>query len=65
VFCRGALVVAKQRIYVGIVHAGRTLNVEAADTTWRIYDGGRRRPDSRGRPHHHQTPSPDSRVGVT
>ena len=35
---RGALVVAKQRIHVGIVHAGRTLTVEAADTTWRIYD---------------------------
>jgi hypothetical protein len=38
VSCRGALVVAKQRIHVGIVHAGRTLNVEAADSTWRIYD---------------------------
>ena len=36
--CRGALVVAKQRIHVGIVHAGRTLTVEAADATWRIYD---------------------------
>jgi hypothetical protein len=36
--CRGALVVAKQRIHVGIVHAGRTLTVEAADTTWRVYD---------------------------
>jgi hypothetical protein len=36
--CRGALVVAKQRIHVGIVHAGRTLTAEAADTTWRIYD---------------------------
>ena len=38
VSCRGALVVAKQRIHVGIVHAGRTLTVEAADTTWRTYD---------------------------
>jgi hypothetical protein len=38
VSCRGALVVAKQRIHVGIVHAGRTLSVEAADATWRIYD---------------------------
>jgi hypothetical protein len=38
VSCRGALVVAKQRIHVGIVHAGQTLTVEAADTTWRIYD---------------------------
>jgi hypothetical protein len=36
--CRGALVVARQRIHVGIVHAGRTLSVEAADTTWRVYD---------------------------
>jgi hypothetical protein len=32
------LVVAKQRIHVGIVHAGRTLTVKAADTTWRIHD---------------------------
>jgi hypothetical protein len=39
VSCRGALVVAGQRIHVGIVHAGRTLTVEAADSTWRIYDG--------------------------
>jgi hypothetical protein len=31
VSCRGALVVAKQRIHVGIVHAGRTLTVEAVD----------------------------------
>jgi hypothetical protein len=38
VSCRGALVVAKQRIHVGIVHAGQTLTVEAADATWRIYD---------------------------
>jgi hypothetical protein len=38
VSCRGALVVAKQRIHVGIVHAGQTLTVEAADSTWRIYD---------------------------
>ena len=34
---RGALVVAGQRIHVGIIHAGRTLTVEAADATWRIY----------------------------
>src|SRR6266545_1843198 len=39
VSCRGALVVAGQRIHVGIVHAGRTLTVEAADSTWRVYDG--------------------------
>jgi hypothetical protein len=38
VSCRGALVVAKQRIHVGIVHAGRTLTVETGDATWRIYD---------------------------
>jgi hypothetical protein len=38
VSCRGALVVAKQRIHVGIVHAGRTLTVQAADSTWRVYD---------------------------
>jgi hypothetical protein len=37
--CRGALVVASQRIHVGITHAGRTVTVEAADTTWRIYHG--------------------------
>jgi hypothetical protein len=29
---------AGQRIHVGIVHAGHTLTVEAADTTWRIHD---------------------------
>jgi hypothetical protein len=33
-----AQVVAKQRIHVGIVHAGRTLTVETGDATWRIYD---------------------------
>lgn len=38
VSCRGALVVAGQRIHVGIGHAGRTLTEETADTTWRIYD---------------------------
>jgi hypothetical protein len=38
VSCRGALVVAGQRIHVGIVHAGRTLSIEAANSTWRIYD---------------------------
>jgi transposase InsO family protein len=35
---RGSVVVAGQRIQAGIAHAGRTLTVEAADTTWRIYD---------------------------
>ncbi len=32
VSCRGALVVAGQRIHVGMVHAGRTVTVEAAIT---------------------------------
>jgi hypothetical protein len=41
VSCRGALMVAKQRVHVGLAHAGRTLTVEAADTTWRIYDHDR------------------------
>jgi hypothetical protein len=36
---RGALVIAGQRIQVGIGHAGRTLIVEDADTTFRVYDG--------------------------
>jgi hypothetical protein len=36
---RGALAVAGQRIHLGIAHAGRTVTVETADTTWRIYDG--------------------------
>lgn len=39
VSCRGALVVAGQRIHLGIRHAGRTLDVEEADNTWRVYDG--------------------------
>jgi hypothetical protein len=37
---RGALSVAGQRIHVGMVHAGRTVTVEEADTTFRIHDGG-------------------------
>ncbi len=36
---RGSLVVAGQRIRVGMVHAGRTVTVETGDTTWRIYHG--------------------------
>jgi transposase InsO family protein len=36
---RGALVVAGQRIHVGMVHAGRTVVVETADHTFRIYHG--------------------------
>ena len=35
---RGALVVAGQRIHVGITHAGRILDVEPADRTIRVYD---------------------------
>lgn len=31
--------VAGQRIHVGMTHAGRTLDVESADHTFRIYDG--------------------------
>ena len=30
--------VAGQRIHVGIAHAGRTLDVEPADRTIRVYD---------------------------
>jgi hypothetical protein len=39
VSCRGALAIAGQRIQAGIHLAGRTLSVESADTTFRIYDG--------------------------
>jgi hypothetical protein len=39
VSCRGALMVARQRIHIGARHAGQTLDVEEADTTWRVYDG--------------------------
>ena len=35
---RGAITVARQRIHIGTVHAGRTLTVESADHTFR-YDG--------------------------
>jgi hypothetical protein len=35
----GALVVAKLRIHVGIAHAGRTLTVETADGTRRVWGG--------------------------
>jgi hypothetical protein len=35
---RGALVVAGQRIHVGIAHAARTLSVEPGDRTIRVYD---------------------------
>jgi hypothetical protein len=36
---RGALTIAGQRVHVGLLHAGRTLDVEAADTMLRVYDG--------------------------
>lgn len=36
---RGSITVAGQRIHVGIVHAGRTVTVEAADRTFRITAG--------------------------
>jgi hypothetical protein len=36
---RGSLTVARQRIHVGMVHAGRTVTVESADHTFRVYDG--------------------------
>ncbi len=36
---RGALTIAGQRVHVGLLHAGRTLDVEATDTTLRVYDG--------------------------
>ena len=35
---RGSLSVAGQRIQVGIGHAGRTVTVEQADTSFRVYD---------------------------
>ncbi|MEU5726362.1 IS481 family transposase [Micromonospora sp. NPDC047738] len=36
---RGVLVIAGQKIHVGIGHAGRTVTVEDADTTFRVHDG--------------------------
>ena len=33
------MTVARQRIHVGMVHAGRTVIVESADHTFRVYDG--------------------------
>lgn len=35
---RGSLSVAGQKIQVGIGHAGRTVTVEQADTSFRVYD---------------------------
>jgi hypothetical protein len=39
VSCRGSIMIARQKIQVGIGHAGRTITVEEADTTFRVYDG--------------------------
>jgi hypothetical protein len=35
---RGSISVARQKIQVGIGHAGRTVTVEEADTTFRVFD---------------------------
>jgi transposase InsO family protein len=39
VSCRGAIMVAKQRIHVGIQHAGKTVTVEVDDDTFTIQHG--------------------------
>jgi transposase InsO family protein len=39
VSCRGAIMIAKQRIHVGIQHAGQTVTVEVDDTTFRVLHG--------------------------
>jgi UTP-glucose-1-phosphate uridylyltransferase len=39
VSCRGSISVARQRIQVGIGHAGQTVTVEQADTTLRVFNG--------------------------
>ncbi|BFU43378.1 hypothetical protein KRMM14A1004_16150 [Krasilnikovia sp. MM14-A1004] len=36
---RGSICIAHQKIQVGIGHAGQTVTVEEADTTFRVYDG--------------------------
>nr|WP_026205838.1 IS481 family transposase [Actinoplanes globisporus] len=38
VSCRGSISIARQKIQVGISHAGRTVTVEQGDTTFRVYD---------------------------
>jgi hypothetical protein len=48
---RGALVIAGQRIQIGMVHAGRTLFAEEADHTIRVYDDDQT-PLRRGTSHH-------------
>ena len=35
----GSIMIARQKIQVGIGHAGRTLAVDEADTTFRVYNG--------------------------
>ena len=37
VSCRGSVCIARQKIHVGIGHAGQTVTVEEADTTFRVY----------------------------
>jgi hypothetical protein len=39
VSCRGSVCSARQKIHVGIGHAGHTVTVEEADTTFRVYLG--------------------------
>jgi len=39
VSCRGAIMVAKQRIHVGIQHAGKTVTVEVDDGTFTVQHG--------------------------
>ena len=39
VSCRGAIMVAKQRIHVGIQHAGKTVAVEVDDGTFTVQHG--------------------------
>jgi hypothetical protein len=39
VSCRGSVCIARQKIQVGIGHAGQTVTVEEADTTFRVYLG--------------------------
>jgi hypothetical protein len=39
VSCRGSVCIARQKIHVGVGHAGHTVTVEEADTTFRVYLG--------------------------
>jgi transposase InsO family protein len=36
---RGSIAIARQKIHLGIRHAGRTVTVEDGDTTFRVFDG--------------------------